>query len=306
LNQVSRTVTVFTATYNRAHTLHRVYESLTAQTYKGFEWLIIDDGSTDGTRELVAAWQQEADFTIQYVWKENEGKHIAINMAVRMVKTEYIVMLDSDDACVPNALERFEYHWNSIPESERSGYLSIEVLCQYENGELVGDRFPDELEDSNLNEMRFRYRVRGEKWGSLRVVAIREAPFPESIKNTYVPEGIVWMRLSRLFKTRFVNEALRIYYVDQPSISRGSDRFRWDATGYLMHHGAVLNDLVGYFNTAPWLLFRSAINCSRYSFRQRISLAQQIRNLHNGLARALWAAGLPAGYLLYLRDRLSK
>ena len=102
--------TVFTPTYNRAYTLHRVYESLKAQTYRDFEWLIVDDGSNDNTRELIQKWQNESLFSIRYIYQQNSGKHIAFNRAVREAKGELFLTLDSDDACVEEALERFKYH----------------------------------------------------------------------------------------------------------------------------------------------------------------------------------------------------
>jgi glycosyltransferase involved in cell wall biosynthesis len=103
------TFTVFTATYNRAHTLHRVYESLKEQTYRQFEWLIVDDGSTDTTRTLVETWQQEANFLISYYYQENQGKHVAINRGVQEARGEYFLIIDSDDTCVPQTLERFAH-----------------------------------------------------------------------------------------------------------------------------------------------------------------------------------------------------
>ena len=74
--------TVFTPTFNRAYTLPRVYESLKSQTFKNFEWLIVDDGSSDGTADLVKMWQNEGALTIRYFYQINRGKHIAINRGV--------------------------------------------------------------------------------------------------------------------------------------------------------------------------------------------------------------------------------
>ena len=91
--------TVFTPTYNRARTLERVYSSLEAQTFRDFEWLIVDDGSTDGTRALVYEWQRQGSFAIRYFWQENRGKHVAFNVAVRESRGEFFLPLDSDDAC---------------------------------------------------------------------------------------------------------------------------------------------------------------------------------------------------------------
>ena len=102
--------TVFTPTYNRAHTLSRVYKSLADQTFKNFEWLIVDDGSTDGTKVLIEKWTEEASFPIRYFYQENQGKHIAHNLGVKKARGELFLSLDSDDTCVPEALERFNYH----------------------------------------------------------------------------------------------------------------------------------------------------------------------------------------------------
>src|SRR4051794_24520469 len=105
------TFTVFTSTRNRAHTLERPFHSLKAQTFRDFEWLIIDNGSTDGTRELVERFQSEADFPIRYLWQEDAGKHGSLNRGIELAEGELFLILDSDDGCVPEALERFKYNW---------------------------------------------------------------------------------------------------------------------------------------------------------------------------------------------------
>jgi GT2 family glycosyltransferase len=92
--------TVFTPTYNRAHTIGRVYESLRAQTFRDLEWLVVDDGSKDNTREVVEGFAREAGFPIRYVYKENGGKHTARNLAVKHASGELFLVLDSDDSCV--------------------------------------------------------------------------------------------------------------------------------------------------------------------------------------------------------------
>src|SRR5437764_8622953 len=112
--------TVFTPTYNRAHTIKRVFDSLSAQTLREFEWLVVDDGSTDKTSELIAAWAKAVDFPIRYFRQEHSGKHIAYNLAVRAARGQFFLTLDSDDGCVPHALERIAYHWNMIPACDRA------------------------------------------------------------------------------------------------------------------------------------------------------------------------------------------
>jgi glycosyltransferase involved in cell wall biosynthesis len=122
------TFTVFTPSYQRAKTLPRVYESLQSQTFTDFEWLVIDDGSTDNTRALVAGWQQDARFPIRYLFQKNAGKHVAYNRAARLARGELLVTLDSDDSCLPNALERFYFWWQSIPSAQRDGFAGVTPL----------------------------------------------------------------------------------------------------------------------------------------------------------------------------------
>ena len=102
-------LTVFTPTYNRAHTLHRTYESLCNQDCKDFIWLIIDDGSTDHTDDLVKSLQQKDNgFEIQYIYKENGGMHTAHNTAYENIYTELNVCIDSDDKMAPGAVRMIE------------------------------------------------------------------------------------------------------------------------------------------------------------------------------------------------------
>ena len=108
-------LTVFTPTYNRAHTLPRTYASLSRQDCKDFVWLIIDDGSTDDTRALVKAWQtQEHSFEIRYLYKENGGMHTAHNAAYEVIDTELNVCIDSDDCLAPGAVRKILAKWDSV------------------------------------------------------------------------------------------------------------------------------------------------------------------------------------------------
>src|SRR5690242_2999845 len=121
--------TVFTPAYNRAPTLPRVYESLKAQTFRDFEWLIVDDGSTDNTPELVAQWQSTGELSIRYFQQEHCGRHIAFNRGVHEAQGTLFLNCDSDDAFVPQTLTRFLYHWENIPLAERSSFSAVTALC---------------------------------------------------------------------------------------------------------------------------------------------------------------------------------
>lgn len=199
--------TVFTPTYNRAHLLPRVYECLSTQTFRDFEWLIVDDGSTDDTRAVVEKFQANAAFPIRYIIQPNGGKHTAVNRGAREARGQFIAILDSDDWYPSQSLERFWHHWNSIPAAARPEFAGITALCSYQSGELIGSRFPQDVFDSDAIDLRYRHKVSGEKNGIVRTEVLRQFPFPEGL-GKFISESIVWNRIAKSYKTRFVNESL--------------------------------------------------------------------------------------------------
>ena len=293
--------TVFTPTYNRAHTLERVYASLDAQSFRDFEWLIVDDGSTDGTRSLVERWRQQARFPIRYLWQENSGKHVAFNAAVREARGELFLPFDSDDGCVPHALECFRRHWESIPDDRRARFSAVTALCEDQHGNLVGSRFPYAVTDSNSLEIHYRFHVTGEKWGFHRTEVLRQYPFPE-IRATHVPESVVWGKIARRYSTRFVNDVLRIYYIGAPSLVHGRHGSVGNPLGGRLQHLAVLNEHVDYLRFAPLAFFISAAHYTRYSFHVGAPIRRQLEDISTTPGRVLWALAAPAGLMLYHRD----
>lgn len=295
--------TVFTPTYNRAHTLHRCWESLKAQTCRDFEWLIVDDGSSDGTQALVESWQREGTLPIRYEPRPHGGAHRVHNHSLQAARGRMIIKLDSDDGCVPQALERLKQHWESIPESERDAFSGVTALCQDQEGRLVGSRFPQSPLDCTAAELDYLHRVHGEKWGFLRLDVLRQFPFPEDCSGHFVPESYVWSQVSQRWKTRHVNEILRIYWMDAPSLVHGRPDPLRNADGHRRMFGMVLNLEAHYVRHAPWRLFRVAYQFSRFSLLHGSSLREQWRSLRPGWPRFLWLVCLPMGLILYARDR---
>jgi len=296
--------TVFTPTLNRAHTLDRVYSSLATQTFRDFEWLIVDDGSTHGTQALVDHWQRHASFPIRYLRQETRGKHVAFNAGVREATGELFVPLDSDDACVPNALERFREHWTSIPAEQLPRFSGVTALCVDQHGNLVGSRFPSDVVDSNSLEIHYRYHVRGEKWGFIRTDVLRDFPFPDP-GSVYVPESVVWAKIARRYLARFVNEVLRIYYIGAPSIMSHQAASKFAVGGRLQHLG-VLNEQLDYARHAPVQFFLSAAHYARFSFHLGASIAAQFREIESAGGRLLWSLAVPAGWVLPTRCPASR
>ena len=141
-------LTVFTPAYNRAHTLGRTYESLQKQSCKDFIWLVVDDGSTDNTRELVEQWQkQDNGFEIQYIYKENGGMHTAHNTAYENIDTELNVCIDSDDCLAAGAVEAIVNKWGEV---KGRGYAGLIGLDADFSDNVIGKGFPAGMEETTL------------------------------------------------------------------------------------------------------------------------------------------------------------
>jgi glycosyltransferase involved in cell wall biosynthesis len=294
--------TVFTPTYNRAHTLHRVYDSLKIQTFKDFEWVIVDDGSTDATREIVEGWQKEGLFPIRYFTQRNQHKKVAFNKGVQEAQGEFFLNLDSDDACVPEALERFNTHWWNIPETERAHFIGVCCLCKTPDGNIVGDRFPSDIFDSDSLESFHRYRVQGEKWGFLRLDVIKQFPFPENVIGL-VPESLIWSRIAKQYKTRFVNDALRIYYCDGFDV-RAPVNFHNRADGTALRAREALENEWEWLCDHPTFFLKSAANYTRSHLHLQDAQPGKRWPLKTWRSKLLVALCWPLGALVYIKDRI--
>jgi glycosyltransferase involved in cell wall biosynthesis len=300
--------TIFTATYNRAHTLHRVFDTLRSQTFRDFEWVVIDDGSVDNTSELISAWAAIADFPVRYFKQQNRGKHIAHNRAVREAQGVLYVTLDSDDALVPDALEKMHRIWNEIPETQRSSFSGFGGLCCNQHGAIVGDQFPRSPMDSDLRELHYVHKVRGEKCGVSRVDLLRQYPFPEIAGTQWLPEGVLGLQLAKLYRRRYVNEVLRIYYVDE-SHDRGvnvSDRanLKRTAPGRLYYNVWVLNNEIDNFWRAPVPFLKAAVMLPIVARFSGQPFGKVFASLESLSAKILVLLALPFAPLLYGVDKI--
>ena len=145
-----KTLTVFTPTYNRAHTLGRTYESLLRQTDQDFEWLVIDDGSTDNTRRLVQGWIAEDKIPIRYIHKENGGLYTGYNTAYANIETELCVCIDSDDYMPDDAVEAIISHWKRYGSEKYAGITGLDFFL---DGCPIGGYFPDDLTEGHLIDL---------------------------------------------------------------------------------------------------------------------------------------------------------
>jgi glycosyltransferase involved in cell wall biosynthesis len=172
----NKLITVFTPTYNRIALLPNCYESLKRQNCRDFLWLIVDDGSQDGTRELVHQWMQEADFEIRYIFKDNGGQHTAWNAAGAAMDTELTVCIDSDDYLTDDAIRQIAECWRSRGSDQVAGIVALNRTAEHA---VLGRRLP-ELEEAHIIDLYCRHRCRRDLKMIYRSDLLKqEGPLPE-------------------------------------------------------------------------------------------------------------------------------
>lgn len=201
-------LTVFTPAYNRAYTLVRTYESLRRQTDKRFIWMIIDDGSTDNTAELVSDWiKNEKTFQILYFYKPNGGMHTAHNLAYSNITTELNVCIDSDDLMPTTAVEDILSFWKFSSKDENvAGIVALD--CDTE-GRIIGSRLPDGIIKASTHDLYEKYGVVGDKKYIYRTAVTRSAPaYPEFEGEKLVPLGYKYELISDSYSMLLLNKAV--------------------------------------------------------------------------------------------------
>ncbi len=304
-------MTFFTSTYNRVGTLPRCYECLKRMRKPvdsqgkalDFEWVIIDDGSEDNTRELVQHWVEENLLPIRFLSGPNRGKHVEYNRAVQLARGEMFTDLDSDDTYVPETLEVFYKEWMAIPADRRADFRGVAARCKHpETGEVIGSPLPRKPYYCYTPELRFKDKVTGDLCGCVRTDLLRQYPFPEfEEKLSYCPESIVWLEMGSKYLETIVDVPLKLYYFDtNNSITGGRSSNRSKALYYLWQY--ELNNLVlKYLFHSPKEMMKAVVGISMDGLRTGRSPRRILRDVTPRRCKLLVALFMPAGWLLSKR-----
>ncbi len=205
------TLTIFTPAYNRAHTLSRTYESLCRQTLQDFEWLVIDDGSTDSTRQLVERWIEEGKIQIRYIHQQNQGMHGAHNTAYDNIHTELNTCIDSDDYMPDDAVEKIVKFWDSQSEADKKKYAGFVGLdIDDKNNKIIGTPFPAEMRHTTLGGY-YAHGGRGDKKLVYRTEVIKCYPkYPIFEGEKYVGLNYKYILIDGDYELLVLNEPLVI------------------------------------------------------------------------------------------------
>lgn len=218
-------LTVFTPAYNRAHTIGRTYESLCRQTCQDFEWLVIDDGSVDNTRELIEGWIKENKIQIRYIYQDNQGMHGAHNTAYRNIDTELNVCIDSDDYMPDDAVEKILSFWTKYGSDKVAGIIGLD---QVESGEIIGTGFPEELKETTLMGY-YAQGGKGDKKLVYRTDVIKKYPeYPIFEGEKYVSIGYKYQQIDQDYKLLTFNCPLVIVEYQNDGSSANMFKQYWN------------------------------------------------------------------------------
>ena len=287
--------TIFTPTYNRKEFLTKLYGSLKKQTYKDFEWIVVDDGSSDGTKEIVQNFIDEKKLDIKYYYKENGGKQRAYNYGAEKACRELFICLDSDDEYVADGLEIIEKYWKKYEQNEEiagMGYLSV-----YPNEKVIGTEFPENEMIATQFDIYNKYKVKGDKGLMFRTSVIKKYPFPVFYEEKFITEAIVYNRISEKYKMLYVNEKIEIKEYQEDGLTSGyNDLLLRNPKGQALYHNEKNRH---YMNFREKLLN----NAVYYKFC-RIAGYSFLKMWKESISKMFFLMALPIG--IYMKMKVGK
>lgn len=293
-------ITIFTPTYNRAHLLRDAYESLckldldnpplAGESEGAFEWLIVDDGSTDNTEDVVNGFIQKGKISIRYFKKPNGGKHTAINHGAKEAKGELLWILDSDDSLPKDALSVVAKYWDSFGKSQKEKLAGICGYMSHHDGKVIGSPIVDAGTIVSTLEMRHKLNITGDMMEVWRTDVMREFPFPEIPNERFCSEALVWNRIATKYPLYMIPDV--IYYRDylDGGLTDNIVKIR------------MKSPVASMMTYAEWFEYdipfadkvRNAINYWRFAFCSK-KRDVKIKGWGNLFA--------PLGYIMYLNDK---
>lgn len=282
------TITVFTPVYNRADIIDKLYDSVKKQTFKDFEWLIVDDGSKDDIEEVVQSFINEGVVDIRFYSQPNGGKHRAINKGVELAKGDLFFIVDSDDTITPDALKWLDYYYHQVKDDDRfagiSGYRCLP------DGRAVYVRPQEEIIDCSSIKFACSYNVKGGNAEAYKTEILRKYPFPDIDGERFCAESLIWNRIAKKHVIRYFNKNIYVWNFLPEGLTAGSIRNRIKSPTYAMiNYSEALK-----MNIPLSMKIKNAINYWRFYFvgahkwEFRISI--------------LWYIFAPLGLFFHIKD----
>lgn len=282
------TLTVFTSTYNRAYCLSKCYESLLRQTNKDFEWLVVDDGSTDNTKELVESWRQEKKIDIRYIYKTNGGMHTGYNTAYDNIFTELAISIDSDDYMTDDAVEKILSFWEKNKAPQYAGIVGLDI---FPNGDVIGTELPDQ-KSCKIYDLYNRLGVKGDKKQIYRPELIRPFKSPEYDGEKLFATCYKYFMVDLNYEMLILNEPLCVVeYMPDGFTKNIVKSYKNNLNNYIFYRKFIMS----YPNATKKHKYRFAIH-----YVAECLLAKKKHIIKESPKKVMTLFAFPLGIILYL------
>lgn len=293
--------TVFTPVYNRAKTIHRVFNSLNNQTFKDFELVVINDGSTDNSHTEISKLIATASFPVNYINNsENKHKMSCFFQAINVAQGEFLLTLDSDDECTEDALAILNKSYDEIPKELKKNISGVTGLCMDQFGKRVGEKFPEQPYYSNTFSRLLSNPKSSEKWGFTKTQLLKSISIDANLFGQgLIPEGLIWNLIAKQgFKTKYINDMLRTYYLDSED-SLSIKNHKKDALGMTLYSLSILNWFHNdYFKTKPKEFIKRIYTLLRASRYLNFKFTDYMNAIDSKFLKLIVALGWPIKGLL--------
>ncbi len=285
------TVTVFTPAYNRAYIIKALYDSLCRQSDRDFEWLVVNDGSSDNTEELIQKFIKEDKIAIRYFHQENAGKHIAINKGVAEAKGELFFIVDSDDYLTEDAVTTLKSLYAGIKDDDRFAGVSGTRITP--EGKRIGGDLPFETLDCSIIEFACIHGYTGDMAEAYKTDVLRQFTFPHVEGERFCPESLVWNRIGQKYQLHYANKGIYVceYLPDGLTASIVRVRMKSPMLATMFYSEQIK------LNIPFKVKVRAAINYWRFSACAKLPISDGVKQL--GL---FWMPCIVPGYVLHFND----
>lgn len=283
-----------------------MYESLQSQTYRNFEWLLINDASKDNTAEILEEYKIKSNFDIRLIHNAS-NQMVAYNchQAVEIAEGEFMLFIGHDDALIPKALQILNETWDKIDQHNKNHLAGIMTNCQDQHGGLIVDEFPGAPCIGDFYRMCIDYNILGEKFFCYKTKVLREFQF--STIDRYVPESLLLYNISDKYETYFINERLRIYYINQEGVENLSSvtKIKYPK-GIWFSKQEDINKRFLKMKKHPILTIKTFVMYLRMSFHGKTPISKSIMQLNTFYKKGIAIIFCPLAYMLSIADRCRK
>jgi glycosyltransferase involved in cell wall biosynthesis len=291
-------ITVFTPAYNRAGHLNKLYDTLCIQTFKDFEWVVVNDGSTDQTEEVLLAIQEDNIIELTLISQPNAGKHIAINTGANAAQGELFFIVDSDDWLPNDALENVNHYWETVKsENKQEQFAGVSGNRIHSDGTVNGGDVPYDVLDTNVFTYRHRMGIKGDKAEVYLTNVLKQYPFPTFDGEKFCPESLVWYRIGEKYDLRFFNKGIYSGDYLDGGLTASSKTIRAKSPRYT---AITYKEMVNNTRSPLLAKIKASINYWRFSpYNKYQTFLEKLGDLEPFWSIATW----PIGHAFYLKEK---